>query len=348
MFERITLKDIATFTRQFGVMVKAGVPVVRCLKGLAEQLTKKKFQAVITGIAESVESGLSLYDAFGQKIDVFGQLYVAMVRAGEEGGFLGQGLENLAKWFDKSLAIQRKIKMAMAYPAVIFIVAVGVLIFMLTMIIPTFAGMFEQLGGQLPLLTRVVVGLSSFMRRYIWLVILIIIGLVFLFRYLLKKENIRMAVDAFIFKIPIFGELIRKTSISRFAVTMSSLLTSGVPVVESLGITAQTSGNKVVEKAVLLSAERIAAGESIVTPLKDCGVFPPLVTQLIATGEESGQLPDMLENISTFYDEEVDAAVSTLTSVIEPIMIVFMGGLVGVMLVAMYLPMFDIIGQMSR
>ncbi len=347
MFGGISLKEVATFTRQFGTMVNAGVPVVKSLRGMADQMTNKRFQSNVNGITTDVEEGLSMHEAFDKRKKIFGELYVAMVRAGEEGGFLGACLINIANWFEKSIAIQRKIKMAMAYPAVIFVVAVGVLIFMLTMIIPTFASMFERLGSELPALTQAVVSLSTFMRNYIWLVILIIIGLILLWKYLIRRDDFKTFVDTLTFRIPIFGTLIQKTAISRFSVTMSSLLTSGVPVVDSLRVTAKTAGNKVIENTVLMSAERIAAGESIVGPLRASGVFPPIVTQLIATGEESGQLPDMLEKISVFYDEEVDATVSNLTAVLEPIMIVVMGGLVGVMLVSMYLPMFDIVGQMK-
>ncbi|OYD14295.1 hypothetical protein CH333_08390 [candidate division WOR-3 bacterium JGI_Cruoil_03_44_89] len=345
MFGRVSSKEVAVFTRQFGVMTKAGVPVVRCLRALSDQAENKTFQGVLKGIADDVESGLSLYDAFGKRRRVFGDLYVAMVRAGEEGGFLGQSLMNVADWLDKSGAIQRKIRGAMAYPIVIFIVAVGVLTFMLVMIIPTFAQMFAGMGAELPTLTKAILGLSSFIRSYILLIVVIIIALVFGMKYLMRNEKVRFAVDRLIMSLPIFGTLVRKTAISRFATTMSSLLSSGVPVVDSLRITASTSGNKVVENVVLLSAERISAGESITGPLKDSGVFPPLVTQLIATGEESGQIPEMLQNISGFYDEEVDTAVGTLTSVMEPIMIVIMGGIVGVIIVSMYLPMFEIVGH---
>lgn len=345
MFGRVSSKEIAVFTRQFGVMTKAGVPVVSCLRTISEQAANKRFKGVIEEIADDVESGLSLYDAFNRKRRIFGDLYVAMVRAGEQGGFLGQSLKNVADWLDKSEAIQRKIRGAMAYPAVIFVVAVGVLIFMLVMIIPTFAQMFVGMGAELPTLTKAVLGLSSFIRNYIWLVVLIIIALVFGLRYLMKNERVKFTVDRLVMSLPIFGMLVRKTAISRFATTMSSLLSSGVPVVDSLRITASTSGNKVIENVVLSSAERISAGESIVGPLKDSGVFPPLVTQLIATGEESGQIPGMLKNISAFYDEEVDTAVGTLTSVMEPIMIVFMGGIVGVIIISMYLPMFEIVGH---
>ncbi|PIP11832.1 MAG: pilus assembly protein PilC [bacterium (Candidatus Stahlbacteria) CG23_combo_of_CG06-09_8_20_14_all_40_9] len=347
MFGEISSKDIATFTRQFGVMLKAGVPAVKCLKGLSEQATNKKFQKMIEEITNDVESGLALHGAFDKKKNVFGTLYVSMVRAGEEGGFLGDTLENIANWLDKSNAIQRKIKGAMAYPAVIFIVAVGVLIFMLAVIIPTFAGMFAGMGAELPGITKVILGLSSFLRNYFWLLILIIIALIFGVKYLKKNENVQFLFDKFTLKLPIFGTLLRKTAISRFTSTMSSLLSSGVPVVDSLTITANTSGNKVIEKVILSSAEKISAGETIVGPLKESGIFPPLVTQLISTGEESGQLPVMLEKISVFYDEEVDTAVDMLTSIIEPVMIVFMGGMVGIMLIAMYLPMFEIVSKVQ-
>jgi len=345
MFGKVASKDIATFTRQFGVMTRAGVPVVRCLGALSEQATNKKFYEVIKGIADDVEEGLSLCDAFDKRNEIFSNLYVAMARAGEEGGFLGQSLENVADWLDKSNAIQRKIRGAMAYPAVIFVVAVGILIFMLVMIIPTFAQMFAGMGAELPTLTKATLSLSSFIRNYTWLIILVLIASAFGMRYLMKNEKAKFTLDRLIMSLPIFGIIIRKTAISRFATTMSSLLTSGVPIVDSLRITASTSGNKVVENVVLSSAERISAGESIVGPLKESGVFPPLVTQLIATGEESGQIPEMLERISAFYNEEVDTAIDTLTSIMEPVMIVFMGGIVAVILMSMYMPMFGIISQ---
>lgn len=345
MFSRVSSKEIAVFTRQFGVMIKAGVPVVSCLRTMSGQSANKRFRDVIEEIADDVESGLSLHETFGRKRRIFGDLYVAMVRAGEEGGFLGQSLKNVAAWLDKSEAIQRKIKGAMAYPAVIFVVAIGVMVFMLVKVIPTFAEMFTGMGAELPGLTNAILVLSSFMINYISLIVLIIIALVFGMRYLMKNERVRFTVDKLVMSLPLFGILIRKTAISRFAATMSSLLSSGVPMVAALRITASTSGNKVIENVVLSSADRISAGESIVGPLKDSGVFPPMVTQLIATGEEGGQIPDMLQNISAFYDEEVDTAVGTLTSVMEPIMIVFMGAIVGVIIIAMYLPMFDLLSH---
>ena len=342
MLGRITTRDLILFTRQFATMIEAGLPITKCLDVLIEQIKNDKLRSILRKIMEDVETGSTLYEALLKHKNVFGTLYLSMIKAGEAGGFLGDALNRIAIHLEKADSLKRKIRGAMAYPLVIFVVAIGVLTFMLVAIIPTFAKMFESLGSELPFMTQAVINLSSLVRHYLPLGVLILVGVFVALHYYRKTDAGRTVIDNLLLKLPLFGSLIRKTAISRFARTLSTLITSGIPILQGLEITARTSGNKVIEDAVLSARKSISSGKSIAEPLKNCGVFPPMVTQLIAVGEESGNLAQMLERSANFYEEEVDATVSTLTSIIEPITIVFMGGLVGVMLISMYMPMFEI------
>jgi type IV pilus assembly protein PilC len=329
MFERITTKDVALFTRQFAAMIKAGLPIVRCLEILREQIKKNKFRLLIHEVMHDVETGSTLYEAMSRHKQVFNPLYVSMIKAGETGGFLDVSLNRIANWLDKSEALKRKIMGAMAYPAVIFAVAIGITAFMLLFIIPTFAEMFENLGAELPAMTQMVIGFSAFIRHRFILIIMVIVALFFGFYYYSKNNAGRAFMDRLLFKVPLFGPIVSKSAISRFARTLSSLTTSGVPILQGLEITATTSGNKVVEDAVISARKSISAGKTIADPLKKSGIFPPMVTQLVAVGEESGNLPEMLDKVADFYDAEVDSTVGALASIIEPITIVLMGGIVG-------------------
>ena len=267
-----------------------------------------------------------------------------MVSAGEASGNLDGVLTRLAEYLEKSDAIPRKIKGAMAYPTIVLIVAVMATVAMLTFVVPTFAQMFMDVGGTLPLPTRIVMGLSSFLQHYFIGIILVILAAAVSFTYYNKTENGKFRIDTIRLMIPIIGDLERKSCISRFSQTLSTLLTSGVTIIDALNITAKTAGNKVLEKGILKTLERITGGLSIAEPLKETGVFPPMVIHMIAVGEKTGDLAEMLKKISQFYEEEVDAAVDALTSVIEPVLIVLMGLVVGGILIAMYLPMFNMIG----
>jgi type IV pilus assembly protein PilC len=290
-----------------------------------------------------VEGGSTLGEAMARHPKVFSTLYVNMVEAGEAGGILDVILVRLATFLEKLDALQRKVKSALTYPAVVGIVATGASAFMLIFIIPTFAKMFTDFGGELPLPTRIVIGISDFLRHFWWAIAAGITGAVIGFQRYYKTESGRFTIDKMMLKIPVLGTVVRKGSVARFTRTLGTLISSGVPILQGLEITARTAGNKVVERAVMATRESISQGNTISEPLKECGVFPPMVTQMIAVGEQTGALDEMLDKIASFYDSEVDTAVDALTAVIEPVMIVVMGVVVGGMLIAMYLPMFKLV-----
>ncbi len=344
---RVSLKDVSRFTRQFAAMTSAGLPLVNCLDILASQTENKKLSSSIKQVSGDIQGGSTLADALGKHPQVFNSLYSNMVAAGEASGNLDTVLSRLADYQEKSEALRRKIKGAMTYPLIVLIVAVLATIAMLTFVVPTFAQMFVDMGGSLPLPTKIVMDISSFLQRFFLLIIAALAGLVFLLSYYYKTENGRMRLDALKLKIPVFGDLERKSSISRFAQTLSTLLSSGVTIIDSLSITAKTAGNKVLEKGIIKTLERITGGLTIAEPLKETGVFPPMVIHMISVGEKTGDLAEMLKKIAEFYQEEVDAAIDALTSVIEPIMIIVMGVVIGGILIAMYLPMFDMIGTIK-
>lgn len=340
---KITVKDLGVFTRQFATMINAGLPMVQCLDILGKQLEKEKFQKIVNTVTTDVEGGTTLAEALGKHPALFTTLYVNMVDAGEAGGILDLILNRLAVYLEKAEALARKVKSALMYPAVVFFVAVGATVFMLVFIIPTFAKMFVDFGGELPLPTKIVMGLSNFLRTKWYLMVAIIGGAIFAFKRFVATDAGRFKVDQFLLKVPVLGQVIRKSAIARFTRTLGTLVSSGVPILNGLDITARTAGNKVVEQAIFATRESISQGNTISEPLRQCGVFPPMVTQMIGVGEQTGALDEMLEKIANFYDDEVDTAVEALTSVIEPVMIVVMGTLVGGMLIAMYLPMFKLI-----
>ena len=335
--------DMSAFTRQFATMISAGLPIMQCLQTLQEQTSRERFKEIIGQVGDSVQSGKTLAEALGQHPKVFNALYVHMVEAGEMGGMLDAILLRLATYLEKANALKRKIRGAMVYPALISLVAIGGTVFMLTTIVPTFAKLFEEFGGTLPLPTQIVLTVSSVLQNSYLFIIgaagLLVTGI----RYVYRTPAGRYKIDKFLLKIPVFGGLIRKSAISRFSRTLGTLLASGVAILDSLTITAKTAGNSVVQEAVNKARSRIAEGQTIAEPLKESGVFPPMVTQMVAIGESTGQLDNMLSKVADFYDEQVDAAVAALTSVLEPIIVVFMGVIIGGILIAMYLPMFDLI-----
>jgi type IV pilus assembly protein PilC len=341
--DRVSVKDIGVFTRQFATMINAGLPMVQCLDILAQQTEKEFFRQSIARVMTDVEGGATLAEAMGRHPRIFNQLYVNMVEAGEAGGILDVILQRLATFLEKLDQLQRKVKSALTYPAVVACVALGATAFMLIFIIPTFARMFSDFGGELPLPTKIVIALSDFLRTFWWALVAGIAGGVIALQRYYKTEAGKLAVDKFLLRIPVLGTVIRKGSVARFTRTLGTLISSGVPILSGLEITARTAGNRVVENAVLSTRDSISQGNTIAEPLKACGVFPPMVTQMIAVGEQTGALDEMLEKIATFYDSEVDTAVDSLTSIIEPVMIVIMGVVVGGMLIAMYLPMFKLV-----
>jgi type IV pilus assembly protein PilC len=339
--------DISRFTRQFATMISAGLPMVQCLEIMASQMESPEFRKVINEVKESVQSGSTLSEAMSRHKKAFDDLYVNMVEAGEVGGALDTILVRLALYREKADKLVRKVKGAMVYPVVVMVVAIGVTFAMLRFIVPVFAKMFSGLNAELPAPTRFVLGVSNFLRDQGLFLIVGLAGLIVAYKLFVKRPAGRLAVDKFKLRMPLLGDLLRKSSVSRFTRTLATLLSSGVSILDALNITARTSGNMVLQNAIKQAMISIAEGETITAPLKDSGVFPPMVTQMISVGEKTGGLDEMLTKIADFYDEEVDAAVAALTSIIEPVIIVFMGGMIGAILIAMYLPMFDIVGKIN-
>ena len=341
----ISRLDISRFTRQFATMIGAGLPMVQCLEIMASQTDSVELSKVVTQVKEGVQGGATLADALARHPKVFDPLYSNMVQAGEVGGALDVILMRLAAYREKSDQLIRKVKGAMVYPSVIVVVAAGVTVGMLTFIVPVFAKMFGGLNAELPMPTQYVLAISHFLQDYFLYLIVGSIGSVVGLLWWKKTPTGALLFDKFMLMTPIFGNLIRKSAVARFTRTLGTLLSSGVSIIEAMEITAKTAGNVVIANAINKSVLSIAEGDTITGPLKESGVFPPMVTQMIAVGEKTGGLDDMLSKIADFYDEEVDEAVTALTSIIEPIIIVFMGIVIGGILIAMYLPMFDIIGK---
>jgi type IV pilus assembly protein PilC len=339
--------DISRFTRQFATMIGSGLPMIQCLEILAAQVESKEMRKVIVQVKDGVQGGSTLADALSRHPKVFDQLYTNMVEAGEMGGALDVILLRLAAYREKADALIRKVKGAMMYPIVIMIVAFAVTFAMLTFIVPVFAKMFAGLGSELPAPTLIVLGISEFLKSNILFMLLALVVMIVAYKFIVRTPNGRLTVDKIKINFPVLGKLIRKSAIARFSRTLGTLLSSGVSILDALEITAKTAGNRVVHDAIRRSVVSIAEGDTITSPLKESGVFPPMVTQMISVGEKTGGLDEMLNKIADFYDEEVDAAVGALTSIIEPVVIVFMGIIIGGILIAMYLPMFDIIGKIG-
>lgn len=343
-FKRVTADDVVIFTRQFSTMINAGLPIVRALNILSEQAANKKFEDIIVDVREDVEAGLSLSEALEKHPKVFNRLYVEMVRAGEVGGILDGVLLRIADQLESDQDLRRKVKSAMTYPTVVLIMAILAAAVMLIFIVPIFAQMFEDLGGTLPLPTRIAMGLSDLLTGIGGLFVgALLIGGTFFFLRWKSTEQGRKVWDPIVLKIPAkIGDVVQKVALARFARTLGTLSSAGVPILQALEITANSSGNYVIEQALLKSRDSIRQGIPIYTPLEDEPVFPPMVTRMIAVGEETGDLDGMLSKIGDFYESEVDATIKALTSIIEPLMIVVVGGIVGGIIVAMYLPMFQI------
>src|SRR6266852_1993563 len=345
--QRIKTRDIVIFTRQFATMINAGLPLVQSLNILAAQTENKTLAEVTRAVVYDVESGNTLADAFSKHPRAFSALYVNMVAAGEAGGILDTILLRLATFLEKNDALVRKVKGAMIYPAVIMSVAAIAVVVLLIFVIPVFAGMFASAGQALPLPTRIVIGASGFLRSYWWIIGAIIITGGYSFNKYYATQPGKLVVDRAMLHFPVLGDVLRKSAVSRFTRTLGTLISSGVSILEGLEITAKTAGNRVIQDAIMQSRSSIAGGDTIAQPLQKSKVFPPMVISMIAVGEQTGGLDEMLSKIADFYDEEVDAAVSNLLSLLEPIMIVFLGVVVGGMVVAMYLPIFDMVNAVQ-
>ncbi|HVS88962.1 MAG TPA: type II secretion system F family protein [Candidatus Acidoferrum sp.] len=344
----VNAKELAIFTRQFSVMIDAGLPLVQCLEILASQQDNQTFQKVLVGTRGSVEGGATLSAAMRQYTKVFDPLYVNMVEAGETGGILDTILQRLSTYIEKNVKLQRAVKSALVYPVGVLTVAAGVITLLLWKVVPIFATLFAGLGVDLPLPTKIVIGLSNFIGSIFGLLILVAIaGIVIGLKVWYGTQQGRYAIDATILRLPVLGLLMRKIAVARFTRTLGTLISSGVPILEGLDITAKTAGNAVVERALKRVRKSLEEGKSLTEPLKDSEVFPGMVTQMIAVGEQTGAMDAMLQKIADFYEEEVDAAVKDLLTALEPVMIVFLGLVVGGVVISMYLPLFSLIGKLS-
>ena len=335
-------KDIVVFTRQFATMIDAGLPLVQCLDILATQAENPTFSKVLHQVKTDVEEGATYADALAKHPKVFNSLYVNMVAAGEAGGILDVILNRLAAYIEKAMALKRRVKSAMTYPAVVVTIAIGIIGVIMVFVIPSFAKMFGSFGATLPLPTRIVIAMSNFMVNNILFILAGIAAFIWAFKAWYATYAGKKLVHRTLLRAPIFGVLIRKVAVSKFSRTMSTLMSSGVPIISGLEIVAKTAGNVVVEEAINDVAESLSQGKTIAEPLANTGVFPPMVVQMIGVGEKTGALDAMLSKIADFYDEEVDAAVNALTSMLEPLLMVFLGGSIGFIIVAMYLPIFKV------
>jgi type IV pilus assembly protein PilC len=343
---KVTQRDVILFCRQFSTMIDAGLPIIQCMDILHAQQENATFKKMLKNIKEQVESGSTLADSLKKYPKQFDDLFVNMVSAGEAGGILDTILRRLSAYLEKAAKLKSQVKGAMTYPTVTMVIAVGVVAVILVFVIPVFQEMFSDMGGSLPPITLAVVGVSEFVKSKIhWIVIGIII-FIFAFKKYYKTEKGRKLIDATMLKLPVFGLLIRKVAVAKFTRTMGTMLSSGVAILEALDIVAKTSGNKTVEQAIYTVRSGIAEGRTMADPLAESGVFPAMVCQMISVGESTGALDAMLEKIADFYEEEVDQAVENLTSLIEPFMLVFLGVVIGTLVVAMYMPIFKMAGAL--
>ena len=340
-------KNLAVFTRQFSVMIDAGLPLVQCLDILGNQEENKNFAAVILQTRSDVEGGASLADAMKRHPKTFDPLFTNMIAAGEAGGILDTILKRLATYIEKAVKLKGQVKSAMIYPIAVVVIATAVVGLILWKVIPTFANLFAGLGAELPLPTRVVIALSNMLVRFLPFIVVSGVAIGYAVKRYYATEKGRHVIDGLILKLPVLGAIMRKIAVARFCRTMSTLLASGVPILDGLEITARTAGNAIIEKAILLTRKSIERGETIAAPLKQTGVFPGMVVQMIGVGEATGALDTMLSKIADFYEEEVDTAVAGLLTLLEPIMIAFLGIVVGGIVIAMYLPIFGLISELA-
>lgn len=345
--KKIDEKDLVIFTRQFSTMIDSGLPLVQCLEILASQQENKAFQDILYKVKDSVESGSTFADALAKHPRAFDQLFVNLVAAGEIGGILDTILTRLAAYIEKSMKLKKQIKGAMVYPITIMSIAVVVVGVILVFVIPTFAKMFIEFGGELPAPTRFVIALSNFLVKYIFLLIGGFYGIIWLIKKYYATPAGQKNIDRMALKAPIVGPLIRKVSVAKFTRTLGTMVSSGVPIMDGLEIVAKTAGNKIVEEAIYSVRQAISEGKTMAEPLAACGVFPPMVVQMISVGEATGAMDAMLNKIADFYDDEVDDAVGAMTAMMEPLLMVFLGTTVGGLVVAMYLPIFKLAGAVG-
>jgi type IV pilus assembly protein PilC len=337
---KVKNKDIMIFTRQFSTMIDAGLPLVNCLKILSDQQENKTFKSILRDLNDSVQTGSTLSESLKKYPKHFDDLYCNLVAAGEAGGILDTILQRLAEYIEKSEKLKGKVKSALMYPIIVVIVAILVVMIIMIFVIPVFQSMFASFGKALPVLTQIVINISNFIKGNILYIIVAAGVFLYGFKRFINTERGRVIWDRTTLAMPVFGPLIRKVSVAKFTRTLSTMMASGVPIINSLDIVAKTSGNKIVEEAIMETKGAIAEGRSIADPLMESGVFPSMVVQMISVGEEAGALDSMLSKIADFYDDEVDAAVEALTSMIEPMLMVFLGGTIGTLVIAMYLPIF--------
>ncbi len=344
---KVKTKDIAIFFRQFSVMIDAGLPLVQCLEILAANQENQSFQKTLNGVRSSVEGGSTLANAMRGYPKIFDDLTTNMIEAGETGGILDTILQRLAAYVEKAVKLKQAVKSALIYPVSVISIAVIIVGCLLKFVVPIFAGLFVSLGVELPLPTRIVMNLSKFVGSFWWLFLLVLVGLFFGVRQMRKHPKGKYLFDKFLLNLPIFGLVLRKIAVARFTRTLGTLITSGVPILEALAITARTSGNAVLEEALMRVRKAIEEGRTIVDPLKESGVFPNMVTQMIGVGEATGAMDAMLQKIADFYEDEVDAATKDMLTLLEPVMIAFLGVAVGGIVISLYMPLFAMISKLS-
>lgn len=337
---RIKEKNVVVFCRIFSTMINAGLPLIQCLDLLAQQEENKAFAKIIRAVKEDIEGGTSLTDALKKYPKVFDELFVNLIAAGEAGGILDVILGRLSNYMEKAMKLKNKVKGAMTYPIAVLVISAGVVALLLIKVIPVFKKMFEGMGGQLPGPTAMIIAASEFAQSYWWIILGVLVAIAIAFNRFYNTDKGRWMVDSLSLKVPILGLLLKKVAVAKFSRTLSTMISSGVPILEGLNIVSKTSGNRVVENALLKTRQSISEGRSIAEPLAETGIFPPMVVQMIAVGEATGALDSMLNKIADFYDDEVDDAVTAMTTLLEPLMMVFLGGIVGGMIIAMYLPIF--------
>jgi type IV pilus assembly protein PilC len=345
--KKIETKDLVVFTRQFATMIDSGLPLVQCLDILSAQQENSTFKDILVKVKENVESGSTFADALAKHPKAFDQLYVNLVAAGEVGGILDTILNRLAAYIEKAMKLRKQVKGAMVYPITIMSIAVVVVGVILVFVIPTFAKMFADFGGELPLPTRMVIAISNFLTKYILVIIAAMVGIKMAISKYYATPGGKKAIDRFALNAPIAGPLIRKVSVAKFTRTLGTMISSGVPIMDGLEIVAKTAGNKIVEESIYKVRQSISEGKSIAEPLAESGVFPPMVVQMISVGEATGAMDAMLTKIADFYDDEVDDAVGAMTSMMEPLLMVFLGTTVGGLVIAMYLPIFKLAGAVG-
>ena len=338
--QKVKEKEVVIFARIFATMINAGLPLIQCLELLAQQEQNKTFAQIITAVKEDIEGGSTLSDALRKYPKIFDDLFVNLVAAGESGGILDVILQRLSNYMEKAMKLKSKVKGAMTYPASVLVISIAVVSLLLVKVIPVFQKMFEGFGGELPGPTQFLITLSTYAQKYFLVAIIALAVAVYAFRRYYKTEKGTLLIDDLILRAPVFGPLLKKVAVARFTRTMSTMMTSGVPILEGLAIVSKTAGNKVVENALIRVRKSISEGKTIAEPLLETGIFPPMVVQMIAVGEATGALDAMLSKIADFYDDEVDTAVDAMTALLEPFMMVFLGGVVGGMIIAMYLPIF--------